>query len=291
MRVAWVHPSWRDLVIEHVSKDDVVRQRFLRGCSIHGTLLALSSAGGEAGARQLPLLKNDRDWDALTDRVHELAPSLEQAELIGLLDGAAHTLRELKSTAAEPEAEALARALLARFNSLWATAHTPIALPELEAWLGLASLLSPRPSPPSIAVTWAELLPVTAPDISEYRSLERFADWLTLADLLLDYDPEVLHQLGFPGHSPPLIIAFCSELAGDYAAQRIDSTGHAKRALDRIPRLFPSLADRADYTLSWLYGYLQEGATDHSSPWTSTAPRSHDQRSGQLDIQRVLKDL
>lgn len=242
--------------------------------------------------RQLPLLKNDRDWDALTDRVHELAPGLEQAELIGLLDAAAHTLRELKSTAAEPEAEALADALLARVKVLWTTAHTPLALPELEAWLGVASLLSPRPSPPSIAVTWAELLPVTAPDISDYRSLERFADWLTLADLLRDYDPELLRKLGFPGHSQSLIITFCDELERDDDAQRIDSTDHAKRALERIPRLFPTLADRADYTLYWLYGHPRERPTDDDPPWTSTpSRRSHDRGSGQLDIQRVLTDL
>jgi len=291
MRVAWVHPSWRDLVIEHLSEDGAARRRFLRGCSIHGTLLALSTAGGEAGARQLPLLKNDSDWDAVTARVHELAPGLEQAELIGLLDGAVHTVRELKSNAAEPEVEALARALLARVSGLWKATHTPIALPELEAWLGVARLLSPRPSPPSIAVTWAELLPVTASDISDYRSLERFADWLTLAGLLLDYDPELLHQLGFPGHSQRLIVAFCNALARDDAGQRIHGTDHAKRALARIPRLFPPLADRADHTLYWLDDHARERPTDYSPPWTSTPPGSHNQRSGQLDIQRVLRDL
>lgn len=292
MRVAWVHPSWRDLVIEHLSEDDAARQRFLHGCAIHGALLALSTAGGEAGARQLPLLKNDGDWDALTDRVYELAPALEQAELIGLLEGTLQTVQNLKSTATEAEVDALARALLVRVSGLWKTDHAPIALPELEAWLGLARPLSPRPSPPSIAATWAELLPITEIDISDYRSLERFAFWLTLADLLLDYDPELLPQLRFPGHSERLIAAFCNALAHADSFQRVASTDHARRALDRIPRLFPPLADRAENTLYWLDGHPQERPTDYSPPRTSTAPGSDSQRrSGQLDIQRVLKDL
>ena len=32
MRVSWVHPSWRDLVIESLAADPVERRRFLSRC-------------------------------------------------------------------------------------------------------------------------------------------------------------------------------------------------------------------------------------------------------------------
>lgn len=284
MRVAWVHPSWRDLVIEFLADNDEARERFLRGCSIHGALLALSVAGGQAGERRLPLLKRDQDWDALTDCLHELAPAVEPAELIGLLDGVARTVQALRGAAAEPEADALARALLTRVNGLWKAARAPIPLSELEGWLAVAERLSPKPPPPSIAVTWVELLPAGAPDISEHTTLERFADWLTLADLLFDHDPELLHQLGFPGPAREFIVAFLNALGREFRQLPSSHTELVSRALARIPKLVPSLGQRADDMRYWL-------GSDYQQPSAPAAPPPRREKSGRLDIERVLSDL
>jgi hypothetical protein len=180
MRVEWVHPSWRDLVIDHLSSDHDARERFLHNCSVHGALLALSLAGGHGGERELPLLKHDTDWDALTDRLYTLVPELERAELLGLMDALALTIHDLSATPTAPEANALATAVLARLTTVWRTAREPIALPALEAWSTLAGGLSSKPEPPAISVTWAELLPTAAPQPTDGANLERFADWLTL---------------------------------------------------------------------------------------------------------------
>src|SRR3954451_1044110 len=44
--VGWVHPSWRDLVIDRLSADAGARSRFTRVAGIEGVELALSVAGG-----------------------------------------------------------------------------------------------------------------------------------------------------------------------------------------------------------------------------------------------------
>ena len=67
-RVGWVHPSWRDLVIEELATDADARRAFLRDCSVEGVLLALSTGGGVTGERSLPLLIDDADWDLVGDR-------------------------------------------------------------------------------------------------------------------------------------------------------------------------------------------------------------------------------
>jgi hypothetical protein len=54
-RVTWVHPSWRDLVIDHLAGDPLARRRFLERCSLD-VLLALSVGGGATGERRFPLL-------------------------------------------------------------------------------------------------------------------------------------------------------------------------------------------------------------------------------------------
>jgi hypothetical protein len=131
LRVAWIHPSWRDLVIDHLGSDDAARRQFLRSCSVHGALLALSVAGGDSGDRALPLLRHDADWDALTGRLYDLIPQLEPVELIGVLEALVLTTRGGLEVSSKVEAEALAEAVLSRVRSLWNTTRAPLSLAGL----------------------------------------------------------------------------------------------------------------------------------------------------------------
>jgi hypothetical protein len=82
--VTWVHPSWRDLVIDQLSDDKGERETFLRRSALDGLLLALSTAGGAEGERLLPLMREDRDWDAIADRLAQLIPALDEPDLTRL---------------------------------------------------------------------------------------------------------------------------------------------------------------------------------------------------------------
>ncbi len=83
--IGWVHPSWRDLVIDELRDDADARRRFLSASAVDGVTLAVSRAGGIAGERTLPLMIADGDWDALGDRLHELRHELEDRELARVL--------------------------------------------------------------------------------------------------------------------------------------------------------------------------------------------------------------
>ena len=76
----WVHPSWRDVVIDHLMSRPADRLRFLGSCSVVGLQLALSLAGGGDGRRELPLLHEPADWQALRTRVGELIDDMSLAE-------------------------------------------------------------------------------------------------------------------------------------------------------------------------------------------------------------------
>src|SRR5437773_2726429 len=65
--IDWMHPSWRDLVIEELATDEPAREHFLKNCGPPGFLLALSVAGGATGGRVMPLLRSPKDWTALTE--------------------------------------------------------------------------------------------------------------------------------------------------------------------------------------------------------------------------------
>jgi hypothetical protein len=198
MRVAWVHPTWRDLVIERLAGDANLRRRFLGRCGPHGIVLALSTSGGAEGERRLPLICDDEDWDAVGDRIHALAPELEHAELVAVLSAVGRALRELADVPARAgEARALARMALERTGSVWEAANAPVPLDCVDAWLGLSKHIDPVVWPGFLAATWAELLPTALPHPDDLAEVQRFTDWVTLVELAGSFAPDLLGQLGY----------------------------------------------------------------------------------------------
>jgi hypothetical protein len=274
-RISWVHPSWRDLVIEQLRADGGARQRFLQCCSVHGVLLALSVAGGSGGERTLPLLVTDADWDALGDRVHGLIPELEPGELIAVLD-AVREAYGARLDAVRQELAALAWAVLARSRSPWQDDRRAIPLPELEAWFALGRVFPDRPPAPSLGTTWVELLPARAPAIDDREAVERMIDWLVLVEVIRGFDPALLRALG----------------SADALEQQLDSgiwsldAELGARALMRILRVFPADAQRVERLRAWLQG-----------PGPPVRPEREDPRwdwavsTEWRDLYRVLRDL
>ena len=82
----WVHPSWRDLVIDELAADADGAPRLppaLLGRRPAARALARRRRG--RATRSLPLLVDDADWDAAAERIHELVPELDDADLLRLL--------------------------------------------------------------------------------------------------------------------------------------------------------------------------------------------------------------
>jgi hypothetical protein len=185
-----VHPSWRDLVVEHLAADPAARRAFLRTCELHGAALALSVAGGAHGERRLPLLRDDADWDALGDTVHRLCRELGQddvARLLGALEPA---------VAAEPsngELQALAELALTTSRRRFDHEEAMLSAGVAEAWLRLASLLERSIEAPALVPTWQALAP--RPGAAEPA---RLREWRAFASVLRDHLPGLLVELGYP---------------------------------------------------------------------------------------------
>jgi hypothetical protein len=218
VRVAWVHPTWRDLVIERLAGDAELRRHFLGRCGPHGVVLALSTGGGGAGERVLPLVVGDEDWDALGDRVYALIPDLDHAELAAVLRAVRAALlaagRDPNSRSVG-EAGALARLALERSAAAWESAGVPVLLDCVDAWLSLSDRLDPRVWPTFLAATWADLLPAGTPDPEDLAEVQRFTDWVTLCDLLGEFSLELLGELGFTGEHITLIRRFRERPRGE----------------------------------------------------------------------------
>jgi hypothetical protein len=263
MRVDWVHPSWRDLVIDSLANDAGERCRFLRRSGVDGAAIALSSEGGAAGERARPLLQSDSDWDALGDGLYTLCADLDEAEAIRLLD-------VIAAAGDDDEVKALAGLVLKRLG--WS--GQAVSVDAIGAWTAVSAKLDPRPEPPAVAMTWLELEPSHAPETPE--ELERMADWLRLAELLSERAPALIEGLGFPQRYEEVLEAFASSTPRDEPPLerelRIES-------LARLAGLDEALSGRA---LNESLALSFEGAEEvpDELPATNGFP-----------IERVLRDL
>ncbi len=294
--IGWVHPSWRDLVLDELRADPTARQRFLAACGVDGVMLALSQAGGAAGERTLPLLVGDADWDQLGDRLGQLLRELEDQDLARVLLAISNALSATRDTAQAHEAQSLAVYLLDATRRARDQARRPWPVFLLEAWYELSTCVPERADPPRLALTWAELHPGTAllenPDRSE---LARADEWLAVAEMLARYDPAALVSLGFFERDRDLLEGLIVALARPSADEDLQTLSES--VLARIERLVPELAKGAHgaIEIGRLLGRL--GRKRWWVPEDILAPPSTEPVTagptafGREDVHRVLSDL
>ena len=263
MRVDWVHPSWRDLVIEELASDAGERHRFLSRCGVDGAAVALAGAGGAEGTRARPLLQDDGDWDALGDGLHHLCAELDEAEAVRLLD-------VIADAGEDAETRALAELVLRRLG--WS--GKAVSVDAIGAWAAVSMWLDPRPQPPAVAMTWLELEPHHPPQTPE--EMERMADWLRLAELLTERAPELLEGLGFPERYSAILGRFAESSPSD---EPPIERGLRIESLERLASLDPAVATRA-FNESIALAFEK---TDPARPDLDDGPG--------FPVDRVLRDL
>jgi hypothetical protein len=241
--VTWVHPSWRDLVIEELAADTGARGAFLHACGIFGIAVALSTAGGVTGERSLPLLVDDADWDTVAGRLASLVPELDSpgvTVLLAVLDEARR--------AAESEGTALAADVLSQLAHSWNRRCDAVPVGVLSAWFDLAAELPEPPEPPSPAATWFDLVPTEPIDVVD--DAFAFDDWTALVQLLAERAPESLAAFGFPDKQRLAITQFVAQAASaaDLEAEPV------ARSLLRLAALGvePEFASKTAYGLRYV---------------------------------------
>jgi len=209
--VTWVHPSWRDLVIDELATNPGERRRFLSNCTIEGFLLAISIGGGASGERNFPLLLADEDWDAATDRLHELIGDLDEPSLHRLFSALEAALEGARENHTRSEVRALAMSVLGVLARRWDDAHTAIPAALLGSWFAAASKLPELEAVPDLTSTWIEFLPPSRIDIESDQELRRFDEWLRLAEILEERSPETLERFQFPERQAEVFSLFLED--------------------------------------------------------------------------------
>ncbi|HWH10128.1 MAG TPA: hypothetical protein VG165_03305 [Solirubrobacteraceae bacterium] len=294
--IGWVHPSWRDLVIDRLRDDAAGRRRFLSACGLHGAMLALSRAGGPTGERTLPLLLTDADWDVLTDRVHDLIGELDDRDLARLVSAIGDATLDPASPGQAAEAASLADYALSSTRRAWDAERRAVPTALLEAWYAVNACLSRPTAPPRLGPSWAELHPAPQPTPGR-TGLIQADEWLRLAQLLDLRDPAALAALGFPARYGPALERLIAAAETAVGAADDQLCALAQTVLGRIRTLAPTHATataRARSRLAldaavrrdqwWVPGDLDAPPTD------KPAGLPHE-RFDIDDVARVLRDL
>jgi hypothetical protein len=294
--IGWVHPSWRDLVIDELREDPDARRRFLSVSGVDGLTLAVSGAGGSTGERALPLLIDDADWDELGDRLHQLRPELEDRELARVLLALSGAIAAVTDARQALELDNLAANVLRTTRRAWDERRGAVPVFLLEAWYAVNACLTQPVARPQLAPTWVELHPggllLERPDPAE---LARTDEWLELAEMLRRYDLSALERFGFFTRDRDLLERLIVTLTR--ASDDDELRPLTESVLARIERLVPGLALGAQSARE--IGRLVDGlgrrrwwvpediaAPPSTEPATASALQFHRE-----DVDRVLRDL
>ncbi len=292
--IGWVHPSWRDLIIDELREDPTARRSFLEACGLYGALLALSQNGGPAGARELPLMVEDGDWSVLSDRLVELAGQLEDQEVAQLL----LSLRELHTVTMDAacrwEARRLAIDVLTALAVRWDARRRPLSGALLGHWYALRAWCEAAVAAPSVGRTWAELYPALGPEGAIDRAeLVRADEWLALAQTLAAHDRDRLHSLGFFSRDPQVLARLVVTLPQTLTAE---TRTLGESVLARIADLCTGAMSVAARQALATLGVPDESAAEWWVPEDIEAPPTDEPVSlaggfTRADVARVFLDL
>ena len=158
MAIEWIHPSWRDLLIENLIAHPSERQAFLGRCGVPGILLAMSRAGGTAGKRELPLLTDADDWNLVAAAISRNVSVASLSELHQLFSAIIDAIKHSSSAHDEELAErlaTLANSCLNTCRGTWDEVGKSIPQYTLRAYYQLTMLVRPLLPGPQLEVTWS----------------------------------------------------------------------------------------------------------------------------------------
>ena len=202
--IDWMHPSWRDLVIEELATDSAAREHFLKNCGPPGFLLALSVAGGATGGRVMPLLCSAKDWAALSDAVPRVLGFSQGAstKVLATLYAALSASPKLHATTS-PMGR-FADHVLSVLRELWANNHLQPTASEVERYYMISQVLDPLPPGPILKLIWTRSWNACNKQLANFETDERWPalneiqNWLHLVQVIIENEPRFARQIELP---------------------------------------------------------------------------------------------
>ena len=305
--LSWVHPSYRDLVIEELSSDTAFRQGFLRTCSASGLKLAVSEAGGAAGNRRLPLMVDADDWTTLQQRAVDLIrDDASTEESCDMLTSIAAVIESADDDQTRQRLVSVLTAACETAREKWDAESTPLTGTQLLAYGDASTRLATLSKMPDLRASWDDgdcclhgELHREPPDILNANRLE---EWIDLVMAIHKTEPRFIAMRKFPVDYEEKILELLAQIENECAAEDYDYPEDMQAEAERMN----SLAKVAD-GLSEFRGKHVEQANDLHNRLLVAASELHERateledaepdyddegfRSAGFDIAALFSDL
>ncbi len=244
--VSWIHPSYRDLVVEEISSDISVTKRLLEFASIDIIKLALSDAGGAKGERKLPLLSTNEQWNILKSRCLQIIDEMtDKYSLTSLLT----ILRSSYSSASEQSIKGkiacVSTDLLEKLLLRWNARKELLGSELLNAFYELSVIIKKLLPSPDLESTWKASLCEFQEGIRSWREdhfikLYCFKELINLVSVINVNEPRFLRLSLFPDKYKVMIDSFI-----DFAEEELSSDLVSSKA-EELNEFADELSDLAD---------------------------------------------
>ncbi len=267
----WIHPSYRDLVIEELMQDSGLRNTFLRRASLEGVKLAVSDTGGRYGSRRMPLIRSAESWDVLQERCLSLITA--DAGDRDVLEVLANAASEDRSSGQRNRWEGLLALVCGAVQQKWDRMARLVPALDLEAFAKARSYARPAPALPNLLTTWNALDEVFLESLRVARmgrplDYEAFDNLTSFARAVSQCAPEFLKEKSFPAKYETEIMAILidteSEADNDPRTSDPDELRELAGRADSIASSVEHLADLSINHAPVAYE-LAERLRNHSS--------------------------
>ncbi len=265
--VEWIHPSYRDLVIEQLRDGGSLKSEFLNRMNIAGIKLALSDTGGSAGRLRFPLISCAKDWNTLQRRTLETVRISDVEDCTALF---AVLVAALDGSRAQDESALLTilKGTCRVIREKWDADHIVLDAAAISAYATASERTSPMEPMPQLETTWQSALQslrrqvedVESDFIFQYSGLDEF---LSLVEEIKKSEPRLFRRVNFPetldGDIEALLARIDQALKDrpyysekdEYDSEADASLGLAK-SLKRLQEIVPSSLDIVKLRVSTL---------------------------------------
>jgi hypothetical protein len=311
-RVDWIHPSYRDLVIEELERDALASEHFLLNCSWVGLQLTLSIAGGDKGQRRYPLMTTDKAWSILQERLisrlKDTTSEYEIREILqavrGSLEGT-HAIGNVRNRIA-----IIIKACCDSLRNRLDRGQIQLNDRILKEYYDLTMSITPPPPMPDMHGMWSEVQrnfeAMLGNAEGETLTEEVLSRWIEVIQIVLKSDRRLLLQDGFPEKYDELIQKLCEAVTAeadatisypddDVMSSEADRFAGISMNLDEFALHFPHLKDElrsASHDVHLRSARLKEaarGARDRDQP--SWVKQRSTTAAEAIDLDRLFSDL
>jgi len=202
--ISWMHPSYRDLIIDELISDDDLRKQFLKNMTVQGIKLAISDTGGQEGRRRLPLITDSESWKLLRSRCVQISATLDDRDEESLLTALTAAIQSSQKSGEIRQLGIILQAVCDSLRDKWNSTEAVLDASAIRSYSSASVLLSPLPPLPSFEPTWIAIFDEFQEDLESCKNggkidlylLESMTD---LLDVIRKNEPRFLRQIGFPG--------------------------------------------------------------------------------------------